>query len=76
MQSKTCTKCGLTKHVLCFAVRNASKDGLSPMCRDCKSEYSSTHNRANVGVLKTKRLKNNLSIAFIEYGLDQADKRK
>jgi len=33
--TKTCSKCGQTKHVLAFAVQKTAKDGLKNVCRDC-----------------------------------------
>lgn len=41
---KECTNCHRQLPTTCFGVRNASKDGLSPNCKECRAAYQKSRN--------------------------------
>ncbi len=46
METKTCTKCGITKPVNCFGRNTRNKDKLHNHCKDCLREaYARTNVR-------------------------------
>jgi len=47
MTPKTCTKCGVCKELAEFHVRNASRDGLSPVCKPCAKAVTAAWQKSN-----------------------------
>ena len=47
MVMKTCSACGVTLPLSSFPVRRASRDGLSPSCRECKNASNKRHYTAH-----------------------------
>jgi hypothetical protein len=43
MPNKTCTKCGIEKHLADFQKLTRSKDGLRPICKVCGKVYKDTY---------------------------------
>lgn len=52
---KKCTKCKKNKPVSDFGVRTASKDGLTPHCRQCKAIIDKKYKNKNKDKIKAKK---------------------
>ena len=57
---KTCSRCGVDKDESQFAVRRASRDGLSAACRDClneqkRTDYHSSPDEKAKAIARTKK---------------------
>lgn len=50
--TKACTKCGNEKHLSCFHVRRASRDGLALICKPCAIAHSKEWAKRNPEKLK------------------------
>ena len=54
---KRCSKCNIEKDYTSFCKRKASKDGLSYMCKECKSkidkEYTINNNEQKSNYIKS-----------------------
>jgi hypothetical protein len=52
--TKVCSKCGLEKDATQFCKNKKSKDGLSPICKQCKAEYDRDYRQHPVAKKKIK----------------------
>ena len=60
---KTCTKCGVEKHLSDFAKASKKKDGLRSQCRTCDQEYRDKNRDA----VRDYHYKNRYGISYEEY---------
>jgi len=67
---KTCSRCGIEKHISEFQKRKASPDGLTASCKKCLSEYDKS--RANL----PHRVKNRIDYAATERGIESSGRAK
>lgn len=69
METKKCSKCGLTKHVEHFHIRKASKDGYTARCGKCINTKSLKTRIERPNQTRENNLKNRFNMSIEEYNV-------